>query len=174
MVCFVQCEMLQTAGKGLFQFIESVTRHLISANRSMPFFFARPSKTFWYFAKVRTTNASAHWMQCNDGSDEEGLLTTLFSLHLPSAQCPRCQIGCSCKRQCQIRVRFESRGRQLSQQSSYLWRLSISGLRNAPMLSIWKNEQVIFLSSLSTAGTKCKVKQYNSHDTPNFDVLNQN
>ena len=63
---------------------------------------------------------------------------------------------------------------RLSQQPLYLCRLSISGLRNAPMLSIWKNEQVIFLSSLSTAGTKCKVKQYNSHDTPNFDVLNQN
>ena len=62
----------------------------------------------------------------------------------------------------------------LSQQLSYLCRLLISGLRNAPILSIWKNWQVIFLSSLSTAGTKCKVKQYNSHDTPNFDVSNQN
>ena len=63
---------------------------------------------------------------------------------------------------------------RLSQQPSYLCTLSISGLRIAPMLSIWKNQQVIFLSSLSTAGTKCKVKQHNSHDTPNFDVLNQN
>ena len=62
----------------------------------------------------------------------------------------------------------------LSQQLPYLCRLLISGLRNAPMLSIWKNWQVIFLSSLSTARTKCRVKQYNSNDTPNFDVFNQN
>ena len=62
----------------------------------------------------------------------------------------------------------------LSQQLSYLCTLSISGLRNAPMLSIWQNWQVIFLSSLSTARTKCRVKQYNSHNTTNFDVPNQN
>ena len=69
---------------------------------------------------------------------------------------------------------FCSEMNRLSQQPPYLCRQSISGLRNAPVLSIWKNQQVIFLSSLSTAGTKCAVKQNNSHDTPNFDVFDQN
>ena len=86
--------MLYTAGNGLFPFIKSDQGIWFRQTGLCQFFFARPAKT-WHLAKVRTTNASAHWMQCNDGSDEEGLLTTLFSLHLPSAQCPRCQIGCT-------------------------------------------------------------------------------
>ena len=95
------------------------------------FFFARPSKAFWYLAKVRSTNASAQWVQCNDGSD--AFLTS----------CPHCQIGYSCRRQCQIRIRFESRGRPFVK-ALEKWFLMT---KYAPIIIIWCIERGFFKKS---------------------------